>query len=87
MTLLHKITEQFYTSSDQKGIVLSHNINAQKLFAWIDINIFEKILHNLLSNAIKFTPKDGKISIKLQEVEAKHSDFIDGHIEISVEDN
>lgn len=87
VTLLHKITEQFYTSSDQKGIVLSHNINAQKLFAWIDINIFEKILHNLLSNAIKFTPKDGEICIRLKEVGAKHSSFIDGHVEISVEDN
>ena len=87
VTLLHKIIEQFYTSSDQKGIVLSHNINAQKLFAWIDINIFEKILHNLLSNAIKFTSKDGEISIRLKEVKAKHSSFIDGHVEISVEDN
>ena len=86
VTLLHKITDQFYTISEQKGIIFNHNINDFKLFAWIDINILEKILHNLISNAIKFTSKGGKIFIKLQEVEAKYSNFLDGHLEISIED-
>jgi PAS domain S-box-containing protein len=38
----------------------------------------QQILWNLLSNAIKFTPKDGKVQIRLQR--------IDSHVEFSVSD-
>ena len=86
-TLLIKITEQFQTSAEKQGITLSHNMNNIKLFAWIDVNVVEKILHNLLSNAIKFTSNGGKIVINLRQVEPEKSSFPDGHAEISIKDN
>jgi signal transduction histidine kinase/DNA-binding response OmpR family regulator/ligand-binding sensor domain-containing protein len=42
--------------------------NEQKIKAWYDVDILEKILFNLLSNAFKYTPKEGKISVNLELV-------------------
>jgi signal transduction histidine kinase/ligand-binding sensor domain-containing protein/DNA-binding response OmpR family regulator len=87
VTLLHKITDQFYTLAEQEKLELNNSLPKSKLFVWIDTNVIEKILHNLLSNAIKFTPKGGSISIGLRSVFLQKSNYPDGHVEIYVEDN
>ncbi len=37
----------------------------EKLYVWLDLGNFDKVLVNILSNAFKFTPEDGEISITL----------------------
>jgi len=44
-----------------------------------DPNRLQQIVWNLLSNAIKFTPKGGRIAVRLSK--------IDSHVEIAIEDN
>jgi signal transduction histidine kinase len=39
----------------------------------------QQIIWNLISNAIKFTPKDGRVEIRLAQV--------DSHLEVSVKDD
>ena len=85
--IIDKIIEQFYSLADEKKVILNHCYPAEKLFAWIDINIIEKILHNLLSNALKFTPKGGNISLDITIMPQSMSNYPDGHIEIKVTDS
>ncbi len=44
-----------------------------------DPDRMQQILWNLLSNAVKFTPKDGRIQVRLQR--------INSHVEVAVSDN
>lgn len=44
-----------------------------------DADRLQQIIWNLLSNAIKFTPKDGRVQIKLERVNS--------HVEITIADN
>ncbi|MBN2814096.1 MAG: hypothetical protein JXQ80_08470, partial [Bacteroidales bacterium] len=68
------ITETLKT----KQITLE-TICPETIFAWADKEMVKTILRNLLSNAIKFTPKGGKISIKVDQT--------DSRIEIAVSDS
>ena len=87
LTLVNKITDQFYTLAEQEKLSLKNTLPKNKLFVWIDVNIIEKILYNLMSNAIKFTPKGGCISIGINSVASKKSNYPEGHVEIFVKDN
>ena len=87
VNLIQKVTEQFQTKAEQEKLNLDYDFNKNKIFAWIDATIIEKILHNLLSNAIKFTPKGGNITIGVRELSLQKSIYPKGHIEIQVEDN
>tara|TARA_B110000091_G_scaffold213854_1_gene264731 strand:- start:1695 stop:3353 length:1659 start_codon:yes stop_codon:yes gene_type:complete len=87
LTLVNKITDQFYTLAEQEKLALKNTLPQNKLFVWIDVNIIEKILYNLLSNAIKFTQKGGCISIGINSVVSQKSNYPEGHVEIFVEDN
>ena len=87
VNLIQKVTEQFQTKAEQEKLNLDYDFNKNKIFAWIDATIIEKILHNLLSNAIKFTPKGGNITIGVRELSLQKSIYPEGHIEIQVEDN
>ena len=87
VNLIQKVTEQFQTKAEQEKLNLDYDFNKNKIFAWIDATIIEKILHNLLSNAIKFTPKGGNITIGVRELSLQKSIYPEGHLEIQVEDN
>jgi|GEM_PF-6714681 len=62
-----------------KKINLNFINNTNDCIAWIDRDLFEKIMFNLLSNALKFTKQDGKIDIILKKTKSKFY--------ISVKDN
>ncbi len=61
---------------------------SNELFAWIDVNNFDKVLVNILSNAFKFTPEKGKISVKLTtgSNENAATQALKNYVEISVAD-
>ncbi|MDG1760539.1 MAG: two-component regulator propeller domain-containing protein [Flavobacteriaceae bacterium] len=83
---VEKITSQFYPLADKKNISIEYDFPKEKIFAWIDINKLEKIVHNILSNAVKFTPIKGKISIKVVSKNASEN-YPEGHVAIGVTDN
>lgn len=83
---LEKIIEQFYPLIDKKNISLKYKFPEKKVFAWVDINKLEKIIHNLLSNAVKFTHEKGRIEITFHEIKSSIK-YPDGHVEISIHDN
>ena len=55
----------FKNLAAQKQIELIFESEEEKIVAWFDKDILEKILNNILSNALKFTNAQGKIGIKI----------------------
>jgi signal transduction histidine kinase len=64
--------------AERKHIKLKSNIDPEVL-VYADHNMVDLIVRNLLSNAIKFTPENGKVQLKVREIE-------DGMYEVSVKD-
>jgi len=44
----------FIKQAESKGIKLKHELTAEEITAWADINMIQVIIRNLVSNAIKF---------------------------------
>lgn len=66
---LKRVVSMFETYAQKKGINLSFEYRAEaQLQVNLDENKFEKIINNLLSNAFKFTPKNGSVSVKLEDI-------------------
>ncbi|MFN8258763.1 MAG: HAMP domain-containing sensor histidine kinase [Bacteroidales bacterium] len=63
----------------QKAIQIG-NFIPEKLFAFADLELLDRIMVNLLTNAIKYTPMNGKISINTELSEY-------GKLKISISDN
>ncbi len=64
-------------SMDQKKQKLDMQID-DNVVLYADKNLITTVLRNLLSNAIKFTPKEGHIAVRAQQV--------NGHCQVCVED-
>ncbi|MBP8239340.1 MAG: response regulator [Saprospiraceae bacterium] len=66
---LKRLVSMFETYAQKKGINLSFEYRAEaQLQVNLDESKFEKIVNNLLSNAFKFTPKNGSVSVKLEDI-------------------
>jgi signal transduction histidine kinase/DNA-binding response OmpR family regulator/ligand-binding sensor domain-containing protein len=59
------ITMSFLSIAEKKSITLSFESESPVIQSYFDRDIFEKIFYNLLSNAFKFTPKGGKVIVKI----------------------
>ena len=66
-------------AADAKGIRLQRLLDTGASMVSGDPARLQQIIWNLLSNAIKFTPKDGRVQVKLERVNS--------HVEITVTDN
>jgi PAS domain S-box-containing protein len=66
-------------AADAKGIRLQRVLDTGSSIVSGDPARLQQIIWNLLSNAIKFTPKDGRVQVKLERVNS--------HIEVTVTDN
>jgi signal transduction histidine kinase/ligand-binding sensor domain-containing protein/DNA-binding NarL/FixJ family response regulator len=69
--LAQDIFDRFKSFADGKSQTCIFHSDEEKLKAWLDAEVFEKILSNLLSNAIKYTPEGGKIQLHLYIEEEK----------------
>ena len=64
--ILKGLVFSFESFAHNKGINLFFSASEDTIIAWIDQDKFEKIINNLLSNALKFTPKGGKVEVKIE---------------------
>jgi signal transduction histidine kinase len=82
-----EITEDIFSSfkplADQKGVSLSITLPLQEIYAFIDIDAFNKILTNLLSNAIKYASTTASLNIlpfkqadKMFTIEVKNDGYL-----------
>lgn len=67
-TYLRSIISNFESIADMQSTELLFVYDAPKtLKIKVDIKKFEKVLNNLLTNAFKFTPKNGKITVHIED--------------------
>lgn len=66
--ILKGLFASFDAIAKQKNIKLKFESDSDSIFAWIDIDKFEKIINNLLSNAVKFTKSDGDVKVEIKQV-------------------
>ncbi|MDB4977017.1 MAG: hypothetical protein JWN48_5358 [Myxococcaceae bacterium] len=67
------------STADAKGVALESILDPHAGPLMGDPDRLQQVFWNLLTNAVKFTPKGGRIQVRLQRVES--------HIELLVEDN
>lgn len=72
-TLSQQIIKSFAFDAQNKKIKINYNCEAVLLnkIYFIDKLRLSQILVNLLSNAIKFTPSEGEVNVRIQEVKQK----------------
>lgn len=81
VTFIRDISYSFTDLADKKNIRFSYKANTDRLDTYFDHDKTERILFNLLSNAFKFTPEDGEVEVKVNEIRAEGL-----YIEIKVQD-
>lgn len=52
----------------KKSITFTFEKKEERLMAWFDKTLIEKVVFNLLSNAMKFTPNEGKVVFSLSKL-------------------
>jgi signal transduction histidine kinase len=68
--VVEKVVEQLKPLADDKRQVF--NVNLEPMFSIeVDGILIQEVILNLVENAIKYTPNDGSIQIRTQEVEDK----------------
>ncbi|UXX79143.1 response regulator [Reichenbachiella carrageenanivorans] len=67
VAFIKDILQTFEPLAEQKQIDLDFQHNREAIYLSFDPDCVEKIVYNLLSNAIKFTPKDGKVSLEVNQ--------------------
>ena len=69
--LLHYFA-QFESHARLQGLKLVFEYQAsEELQVLLDVEKFEKVVNNFLSNAIKFTPKGGRVTLRLEESDSR----------------
>ncbi|HQU85304.1 MAG TPA: PAS domain-containing protein [Pyrinomonadaceae bacterium] len=76
--IIELVLESVRPAAAAKGIRLQKVLDSDGMISG-DADRLQQIIWNLMSNAIKFTPKGGKVAIKLER--------IDSHVEVTVTDN
>ena len=79
ITIVNAAIDSIRPAADAKSIRLQTVLDTAAGPISGDADRLQQIVWNLLSNAVKFTPKGGKIQVKLQRV--------DSHVEIVVSDS
>lgn len=63
-SLVEDVIERMEDQAAEKELHMNHDI-PKKLQVWCDWDLIRRVLVNLVHNAIKWSPKDGKISIRV----------------------
>lgn len=81
---IEEIVEMFQPQAQLMNISLTFDSEEEWEDVWIDCTVLDRIMFNLISNALKFTPKNGRVEIKI----TKSKDQLLGDcLEILVLDN
>ena len=60
------ILPQKYTIlAEEKGIKIISQLEDQPCLVYADVRLIERVLQNLIDNAIKYTPKNGAITLQI----------------------
>lgn len=78
-TIIESSIDSVLPAVEAKGIRLQRALDSGASMVSGDPGRLQQIVWNLLSNAIKFTPRDGRVQVKLER--------IDSHVEIVVADD
>lgn len=81
VAFINDIINAFEYAAQSRQIEVSFVTDLPELPVWIDRSNFDKVLFNVMSNALKFTPKMGRVQIRLS-LSADGKQFV-----IEVEDN
>ncbi len=77
--LIESSIDAVLPAAEAKGIRLQRVLDSGASMVSGDPARLQQVIWNLLSNAIKFTPKDGRVQVKLER--------INSHVEIIITDN
>lgn len=69
--LVEYVVNNFYTTSREKDIIITIQVDQEKHLVELDKNYMIRVLENLLSNAFKFSEKGSKVSIHLSSGDRK----------------
>jgi signal transduction histidine kinase len=70
--LVHEICEPLEPLAREKGITLAEELPAElPLMVRADRAKLRRVIVNLLSNALKFTPKGGRVSVRVEQFEER----------------
>ena len=76
--LCQDVVLKFRPEAEKNNIELVSDINQTLPFVMVDISLIERAISNLLRNALQYTPKDGKVWLKTEQV--------NGTVRVSVAD-
>lgn len=67
VSFVSSIVGSFGDLAERKKIALTYEWNPDKIYLWYDSDMLDKCIYNILSNAFKYTPKEGKIHVKINQ--------------------
>lgn len=76
--LVASVVEGVTPTAEAKGVMLDGIVDGEGVFVSADPDRLRQVLWNILVNAVKFTPRDGRVTIRLRRV--------DSWVEVAVED-
>lgn len=74
--IMEKINGVFEMEAKKKNIHYIHEIQVEHQHIMCDVTKLQEIYVNLISNAIKYTPHDGTVTVRLQEMPSSKEGFI-----------